>query len=804
MARRSRRPRKKVVRMNREQAKERANRMILGRTMILMILCGVVLFIPLIATLYNLMIVRHEEFEEKAIRSQTRSMPLTASRGAVYDRNMNIMASSSTVETIFLDPNAIARAQKEEEEKRVSGKKYNANRNVDFIARGLAEILDVEPEFIRTQASDTKYYYKIVKRKVPEETAQKVRQFVNEYELNGLVNLEMDAQRYYPYGSLAGQVLGFVRSDNVGAEGLEAYYDATLTGNAGAIITTKGNHGSEMLYNYEKFYDPSDGNSLVLTLDVNVQHYLEKNLENAMKKYDIQNGAFGVVMDVNTGEIVAMSTLGSYDPNNYQEIYDEEIRKELESQYQLAILKTEGSEAYKEAMAAYNAAVSTARLRQWRNRCVSDGYEPGSTFKLITLASALDCGAVTPHTHFFCKGRGHEFANRDQPIDCWKLVGHGDLDTKGALAGSCNPSFATMGVYMTDEVFYRYIKNFGFLEKTGIDLPGETSGVFFPHEVFCGVGQAPMLSTTFGQTFKITPLQLCRGVAAVVNGGYLLEPYIVKEVQDKDGNVISKHETKQIRQVISEETSAIMREMMEYVVTDGTASKASVPGYRIGGKTGTSEKIDVFDENGKLVDDKICSFIGVAPIDSPKYVVLVALDTPTKEGNPHTLIGGGAMAAPTVANIMADILPYLGVEPNYTDDELNMITVAMPDLIGKSEAEAAAILQEKNFTYRKVGEGTEVQGQIPAAHALIPGKSEVVLYFGQNAPEKMVTVPEFIGFDLANAQYLARLNDVYIKIAGVNRQDAAVRVTYQEPAAGTQVPMGTTVTIEMTDHSAGD
>ena len=358
------RRRRKLTKKQAGDARERANRTSLSRTFMLMILCGVVLFIPLIATLYQLMIVDHDKYEEMAINNQTRTTALSAARGVIYDRNMNIMAASATVETIFLDPNAIARAVAEEEEKRLEGEEFNPNVSMDYIARGLSEILDVDPDFIREQAADTAYYYKVVKRKVPEETAQKVRDFINENELTGLINLEMDSQRYYPYGSLAGQIMGFVRSDNVGAEGLEAYYDGILTGNGGEIITTKGNQGTEMLYTYEKYYDASDGDSLVLTLDVTAQYYLEKNLEEAVARYDVLNGAYGLVMDVNTGEILAMATLGSFDPNNYQEIYDEEIRTALENQYQAAVLKDPETQAYKDAMEAYNSALSMARLKQ--------------------------------------------------------------------------------------------------------------------------------------------------------------------------------------------------------------------------------------------------------------------------------------------------------------------------------------------------------------------------------------------------------------------------------------------------------
>ena len=376
MARRSRSNQKKIVSGN---AGERANRTVLSRTFILMIVCGILFFIPLTITLYRLMIVDHDKYEEMAINNQTRTTRLTADRGEIYDRNMNVLASSATVETIFIDPNAMAREEKKQQERKEKGEEYNAQQTVDFIARGLSEILEVEADFVREQAADTSMYYKVIRRKVPEETAQLVRQFITENDLTG-IHLEADSQRYYPFGSLGAQVLGFVRSDNVGAEGLEAYYDETMTGNAGAIVTTKGNLGSEMLYTYEKYYDAADGGTLVLTEDTTVQYYLEKNLEEAIEKYSVENGAFGVVMNAKTGEILAMATLGGFDPNNYQEIYDEDVRELLDEQYEDVEDMGEDNPLYEKALAAYNTAVATARLKQWRNRCVSDGYEPGSTF----------------------------------------------------------------------------------------------------------------------------------------------------------------------------------------------------------------------------------------------------------------------------------------------------------------------------------------------------------------------------------------------------------------------------------------
>ena len=784
-------------------ARERANRTILGRMLVLMALCGVIVFVPLIATLYQLMIVEHDKYEELAIDNQTRSTTLTASRGVIYDRNMNILASSATVETIFLDPNALERAIEKEQEKREKGKEVNPAVSVDFIARSLAEILGVDAEFVRQQAADTKYYYKVIKRKVPEETAQKVRALINEHDLSGIINLEVDSQRYYPYGSLASQLMGFIRTDNVGAEGLEAFYDDTLTGTAGAVITTKGNNGSEMLYTYEKYYDATDGNSLVLTLDTTVQYYLEKNLEEAIAKYDVQNGAFGIVMNVNTGEILGMATLGGYDPNNYLEIYDDSLREELEDLYEDAIRFAEDSRAYKDSINEYNQRVGAARLAQWRNRAVSDGYEPGSVFKLITMAAGLDSGVVKETDHFVCNGVGHTYAGREQPVDCWKKVGHGDVDAKQALAGSCNPSFATIGVRMGGELFYDYIKDFGFLERTDIDLPGEAKGVFFAQQDYENpYATASLISSSFGQTFRITPIQMARAVAAVVNGGYLVQPTMVREVQDSDGNTIEKNDTVVLRQVISEETSAKMREMMEYVVTEGTGGQGKVPGYRVGGKTGTSEKIDVFDENGERTEDKICSFVGVAPIDDPQYVVLVALDSPSRETG--LMIGGGAMAAPTASAVMADILPYLGLNPDVSDEDLNLITLSVPDVAGMTEAEAAEVLAAKSFTYRTVGTGAVVMDQIPAAHAMIPGKSEVILYFSQEAPEEKVEVPDFSGMTLVAANQLAAREGVYMLITGINQDAYNVTATYQNPEAGTMVEPGTTVTVEFTDFAASD
>ena len=785
---------------NREQ-NQRANRTILRRTLVLMVLCGVIAFVPLIGTLYHLMITEHDYYNEKAIKNQTRSTNLTATRGVIYDANMNVLASSSTVETVFIDPNEIAEQMKQPE---------NSNL-LDQIARGLGEILDVEPSFVYEQAADKQYRYKVIKRKISEELADEVRAFISENSITG-VYLETDLKRYYPNSSLAAQALGFVSSDNNGSEGLEAYYNEELSGTAGKVVTSKGNYGSEMLYTYEKYYDASDGSSLITTIDSTVQAYVEKNLQNAIDKYDIKNGAFCIVMDVNTGEIKAMATLGSYDPNNYLEIYDDTTALLLENERAAALALPEASAAYEAAIETYKQDVAAARMAQWRNRCVSDGYEPGSTFKLITLASALDSGAVTLNDSFYCGGQ-EKFSGREQILNCWKSAGHGAQTTAQALGNSCNIAFGHIGLRMGGDTFYDYLKSFGVMEKTGVDLPGEASGLFYERKYLndpANYGTSYLITSSFGQSFRITPMQLVRAVAAIVNGGYVLEPYIVSEVVDADGNTVEKNEKTVLRQVISQQTSETMRTLMEQVVTEGTASAARTPGYRVGGKTGTSEKLDEYDENGQQVKDKIVSFVGVAPIDDPKYVVLVALDTPAYSENSEKYtvhgmyISGGLMAAPTVRDIFLDILPYLGVEPDYGSEDIRGVNFTVPDVIGMDETEAGELLAEKTITYRVVGTGSVVTDQLPVAGSQVPGNSQIILYMGAEKQATRVEVPDFIGCSVADVNYLASNAGLYVQAKGTDRTDVYVLAAYQDIDPGTEVDRGTTITVEFSSTGASD
>ncbi len=480
------------------------------------------------------------------------------------------------------------------------------------------------------------------------------------------------------------------------------------------------------------------------------------------------------------------------------------LQKELEEQRLSYLSMPQGSEAYESGKKAYTEALSAARLKQWRNRVLSDGYEPGSTFKVLTMAAALDCGAIDLNTHFYCAG-AEQIPGRSQLLHCWRSAGHGSEQTPQALQNSCNIAFAHIALKLGGTRFYEYIEKFGILEKTGIDLAGESKGIFFDKSLVTNTdkwGTASLTSGSFGQTFKLTPLQLVRAISSVVNGGTLLEPYIVSEVVDADGNTVMKAEPTAVRQTIRPETSETMNALIRSVVTEGTAKNANVAGFSIGGKTGTSEKIDVFDENGQRVQDKIVSFVGIAPMEDPEYIVLVALDTPSRATGIY--ISGGVMAAPTVGAVMADILPYLGVERVYGEDDIAGQEIVLEDLTGLTEGAAERKLKEASLKGRFTGTGETVAGQIPAPGQTIPGGSEVLVYLGEKPESRMVAVPDFLGMNRQQAGEAAGRLGLYILVKGNSEVSSAVTVTAQSHAQQTQVPVGTTITLEFTDLGARD
>lgn len=755
------------------------------------LLAGLVLsllaFVPIGIRLYELMILDFDYYANLALRNQTRTTTVTADRGDIYDRNMNVLASSVSVENVFLDPHELKQSKAD----------------IPAISEYLGQVLDKDPDWIREQAGDIKRRYKQIGTRIDEETAGKIRAYINENEISG-IHLEPSSQRVYPFGPLAAQVVGFTNASNDGCEGVEAAYDRFLAGKTGRVITTKGNNEMDMPFSYENYISSRKGDSVILTLDTTVQACLEKQMGAAIDRYDVQNGAFGLVMNCKTGEILAMATLGSYDPNSYLEIYDPEVGDSLEQLRQDYLAKAQGSEEYETGKAAYNEAVSAARLKQWRNRVISDGYEPGSTFKVLTMAAALDCGAIDLNTHFYCGG-AEQIPGRAQRLHCWRSAGHGSEQTPQALQNSCNIAFAHIALKLGGTRFYEYIEKFGILEKTGIDLAGESKGIFFDKALVTNTdkwGTASLTSGSFGQTFKITPLQLVRAISSVVNGGTLLEPYIVSEVVDADGNTVMKAEPTPVRQTISPETSETMRTLIRSVVTEGTAKNANVAGFSIGGKTGTSEKIDVFDENGQRVLDKIVSFVGIAPMEDPEYIVLVALDTPSRSTGIY--ISGGVMAAPTVGAVMEDILPYLGVERVYGEEEIAGQEIVLEDFTGLTGGAAERKLKEASLKANAVGSGETVTGQIPLPGQTVPGGSEVLLYLGEEPEERTVEVPDFLGLNRQQAADAAGELGLYILVKGNREVSTSVTVTAQSHEAKTQVPVGTTITLEFTDLGARD
>ena len=757
------------------------------RILLVMLVLGLAAFVPVLGRLYSLMITDYDYYSRLALRNQSRTTAVSPDRGDICDRNMNVLASSVGVENVYLDPHELKQSGADTED----------------IAATLGALLDRDPAWILEQSRDLTRRYKQVASRVEGETAALIRSYINEKEIRG-IHLEPGSRRTYPYGTLAAQVIGFTNVSGQGSEGIEAAYNSYLEGSAGKVITTKGNNEMDMPFSYERFVSARQGDTVILTLDATVQSCLEKRMREAIARYDVRNGAFGLVMNAKTGEILAMATLGSYDPNNYLEIYDEKTASQVEALRQNYLAQSAGSDAYTKARQAYEQALSAARLKQWRNRVISDGYEPGSTFKVLTMAAALDCGAIDLNTSFHCSG-AERIPGRSQLLHCWRSQGHGPEQTPQALQNSCNIAFAHIALKLGGERFYDYIQRFGVLEKTGIDLAGESKGVFFDRSLIVDTdkwGTASLTSGSFGQTFKITPLQLVRAISSVVNGGYLMEPYIVSEVIDPEGNTVYQAQPTVVRRTVSEETSQTMRTLIQSVVTDGTAKNAQVAGFSIGGKTGTSEKIDVLDENGQPTLDKIVSFVGIAPMEDPEYIVLVALDTPSRSTGIY--ISGGVMAAPTVGAVLGDILPYLGVARSFSAEDPMGKTVVMEDLTGLTEKEAAAILKKAGLIPRFIGDQPHVTGQIPAPGETVSGGSEVLIYLGGEAAPGQVKVPDFSGMNRQQASDAAGKLGLYILVRGNTEISPHVRVIAQSEPPGATVSQGSSVVLTFADIAVAD
>ncbi len=752
------------------------NRMMLRRTLFLLSVCGAAAFVVLAARLYYLQIVRHDELEARAIAQQVRETTVSAPRGTIYDAKGEVLAMSAGVDTIYLSPAEIAQN----------------NEDAGAIAAGLAEILGLDYDAVYAKTQNTRSWYEVVARKVEEDVATAVREFKEEGGYTG-IKLEADTKRYYPNGSLAAHVIGFVGTDNTGLGGIEAKYDKVLSGTNGYVMRSTTAAGTDMLYtSWEDYFDAVPGSDMVLTIDAGIQYYVEKHLAQAVEDYDIQNGAAAICMEVDTGAILAMASLGNFDLNDYQTISGEAMA-EIDA-------AASGDAERAELIAA-------AQQLQWRNKAISDTYEPGSTFKIITLAMALEEGVVDMNSSFYCGG-STSVLGRNTPVRCWKSGGHGSQTLTQAVQHSCNVAFVNIGQRIGEERFYDYAEAFGFFERTGdssaqltgttgIDLGGESGSIWWSEDVFCNPENLSQLAAaSFGQTFNITPLQLITAVSACVNGGYLMQPYLVQSTTSPDGTV-TEHDSTPVRQVISEETSVKVRRILEQVVgdsTEGTGRNAYVAGYRIGGKTGTSTKTTEEIAGNK---EYIVSFIGFAPADDPQIALLVLLDNPSSESGIY--VSGGQMAAPVVGKMMADILPYLGLEPEYSDSELQTMDRAVPDVMGLSIAEAQSKLAESGLSCRVIGSGGAVTSQLPAANSVIASGSEVLLY-ADAAPTGGGSVPNLNGMTYSQAREALAAMGLFIgSDSSVTDADNQL-VSGQDIRAGTSAQAGTVITVTLYEN----
>ena len=737
----------------------RANRIIQTRSFVLMILMGVVMFVLLFFRLFDLQITRHEELQGKAVNQQTRRTVVTANRGTIYDAGGNILAISSSAETIILSPLEIDNAVNDTENP-VSWTK-------ESLAAGLAEILGKDASAIRKRMDNVKSQYEVIQLRADEDTAAKVRSYVDENKIAG-VHLVADTKRYYPYGSLAAQVIGFVGDENTGLYGLEAYYEKELEGQSGLVISSKDQAENDMLYTYEQYFAAKNGSDLTLTLDTTIQYYLEKGIESMVDKFSAANGASGIVMDAKTGGILAMASYPNYDLNDFLTVSDLTLQERIERG---------------------ESTVADMQLLQWRNKALNDTYEPGSTFKILTLSAALEEGVVDKTTTVNCGGSVNISG---YTIHCSNKNGHGLQTLVQSVGNSCNPAFINYGLRIGSEKFYEYMRSFGLMNTTGIDLGGEAVGVFAADSSFT---QLDLACYAFGQNFTVTPLALIAAQAACINGGYLHTPYLVERITDSDGNVTYRHDDTPVRQVISEQTSATVRECLEYVVASGTGKNGQVAGYRIGGKTGTADK----GQTG----DVVVSFLCFAPADDPQVIMLITMDTPSRATG--TYVSGGNMVAPTASTVMAEILPYLGVEPSYSAEELLGMDTTVPNVIGMSVEEAKAKLKDRALSYKIVGDGETITDQTPAGGAIIPGKSSVILYVGEEKSTDKCVVPHLIGKTPSEANTTATAAGLLIRFSGTTgSESSSVRVLSQSIDEGTEVEAGTVITVQLGDTSVTD
>ena len=692
-------------------------------------------------------LINGEENRLKAERNQLSDTQIAAERGTIYDSNMNVLAKSASAWLVYINPSQI----KDDTQK-------------ELVVNGLSQILGVDADSVRTKAEKTKTGYQKIAGEVETDVKEALEAYIDENsdnKLSTIIGIDPDTKRYYPYSSFASTIIGFTNSDDQGVGGIEMQYDDDLTGVSGRIITAKNAQQGSMSSDYETTYDAKPGESLVLTIDEVIQYYLEQGLEQAL----VDTGAkyaYGIVMDTDTGAILGMTSKPDFDLNNPRKISNAALSETI------AAITDDTQRAQETTNALY---------AQWRNRTISDTYEPGSVFKTVVVSAALEEGVVDLNTTYTCTG-GIQVADNYQR--CWKPGGHGHETLTQGLMNSCNPFFITIGQALGEERFYKYFEAFGFTEKTGIDLPAEAKPVAGKtYHALESMGISELSSSSFGQTFQVSPIQMITAVNTIANGGKLMQPYVVDSKLDSDGNVVYKTTPTVKRQVISEKTASTVADMMEQVVSIGTGKNAYVAGYHVAGKTGTSEKIGI---EGAY----IASFAGFAPADNPEISILIAIDEPTGE---H---GVGAVAAPIAGMLLEKIMTYLNVEPQYEDDELSNISSVAPSLVGKSVGDAK--VSAAKFTVKVVGSGTKVISQTPAAGQQMRTGGVIVVYTEENAAKQTATVPNLCNMSMSQANSAAVNAGFNIRLSGTTNSGEVLSYK-QSVNAGEEAEIGSVITV---------
>lgn len=692
-------------------------------------------------------LINGEENRLKAERNQLSDTQIAAERGTIYDSNMNVLAKSASAWLVYINPSQIKNDTQKE-----------------LVVNGLSQILGVDADSVRTKAEKTKTGYQKIAGEVETDVKEALEAYIDENKdnkLSTIIGIDPDTKRYYPYSSFASTIIGFTNSDDQGVGGIEMQYDDDLTGVSGRIITAKNAQQGSMSSDYETTYDAKPGESLVLTIDEVIQYYLEQGLEQAL----VDTGAkyaYGIVMDTDTGAILGMTSKPDFDLNNPRKISNAALSETI------AAITDDTQRAQETTNALY---------AQWRNRTISDTYEPGSVFKTVVVSAALEEGVVDLNTTYTCTG-GIQVADNYQR--CWKAGGHGHETLTQGLMNSCNPFFITIGQALGEERFYKYFEAFGFTEKTSIDLPAEAKPVAGKtYHALESMGISELSSSSFGQTFQVSPIQMITAVNTIANGGKLMQPYVVDSKLDSDGNVVYKTTPTVKRQVISEKTASTVADMMEQVVSIGTGKNAYVAGYHVAGKTGTSEKIGI---EGAY----IASFAGFAPADNPEISILIAIDEPPGE---H---GGGAVAAPIASMLLEKIMTYLNVEPQYEDDELSNISSVAPSLVGKSVGDAK--VSAAKFTVKVVGSGTKVISQTPAAGQQMRTGGVIVVYTEENAAKQTATVPNLCNMSMSQANSAAVNAGFNIRLSGTTNSGEVLSYK-QSVNAGEEAEIGSVITV---------